>query len=140
MIDDGHTVCNHTFSHKNMSNASKEELLSELNKIENAYKEKTGCEMPKYYRPPEGRFSKKNIEILSEAGYMRIFWSFAYADWDNNSQPNKEKALNKLKDNLHNGEIMLLHPTSSTNAAILSDFIRYAKSEGFRFASLDELR
>jgi len=140
MADEGHLVCNHTFSHKNMCNADKSTLLSELERLEALYKEKTGYPMPKYYRPPEGKFSRENLTALKEAGYTTVFWSFAYADWDNDKQPNTEKSLKKLKDNLHNGEIMLLHPTSATNAAILRDFIKYAKEEGFRFASLDELK
>ena len=140
MIEEGHLVCNHTYSHKNMSNANDEELMLELKKLENIYKQKTGKNMLKYYRPPEGRFSRDNLAALSKAGYKTIFWSFAYADWDNNNQPSRENALKKLTDNLHNGEIMLLHPTSSTNTAILKEFINYAKNEGFRFASLEELK
>ena len=140
MSEEGHLVCNHTYSHKNMSCVNKDSLLNELSKLEEAYQKNIGKTMPKYYRPPEGRFSKENLEVLSSLGYKTIFWSFAYADWDNNKQPEKTNALKKLKDNLHNGEIMLLHPTSKTNAEILEDFINYAQSEGFRFASLDELK
>lgn len=140
MASEGHLVCNHTYSHKNMTNVKSEELLAELKKLEDEYEKSTGCKLAKYYRPPEGRFSEDNLKALSDAGYKTIFWSFAYADWNNDSQLDKNSALKKLCDNLHNGEIMLLHPTSSTNAEILSDFIKYAKSEGFRFASLDELK
>jgi peptidoglycan-N-acetylmuramic acid deacetylase len=68
-----------------------------------------------------------------------VFWSFAYADWDNNKQMSKEKARNKILDNIHNGEIMLLHPTSSTNAEILQEIIQELKRQGYRFGSLDEL-
>lgn len=139
MANEGHLVCNHTYSHKSMTSMNEEELLSELKKLEDTYTEKTGLTMPKYYRPPEGKFSKESLETISKAGYKTIFWSFAYADWDNNKQPSQEKALQKLKDNLHNGEIMLLHPTSSVNAEILSEFIKFAKSEGFKFAGIDEL-
>ena len=74
-----------------------------------------------------------------EAGYSTVFWSFAYADWDNNHQIEPRKAKARICNHIHNGEIMLLHPTSTTNAAILSDVIRFAKSEGFRFGTLDEL-
>ena len=64
---------------------------------------------------------------------------FAYADWDNNNQPSKEAALKKILDNTHNGEIMLLHPTSATNAAILADVIDSLRADGYRFGTLDEL-
>ena len=44
-----------------------------------------------------------------------------------------------ILQNLHNGEVMLLHPTSSTNAAILSDVIHTLKEQGYRFGTLNEL-
>jgi peptidoglycan-N-acetylmuramic acid deacetylase len=95
--------------------------------------------MAKYYRPPEGRFDRSSMQYAKELGYKTVFWSFAYADWDNSSQMSAEKAKNKILSNIHNGEIMLLHPTSATNAQILGDVIRELKAQGFRFGSLDEL-
>ena len=139
MAEEGHTVCNHTVRHKNMAAASDEALLSELHELETLYTEKTGYQMASYYRPPEGRFSKQNLVCAKENGYQTIFWSFAYPDWDNHKQMSAEKAKKIILDNLHNGEVMLLHPTSDTNAAILGDVIRELKAQGFRFGSLDEL-
>ena len=69
-----------------------------------------------------------------------MFWSFAYADWDNDHQMSVERAEKKILDNAHNGEIMLLHPTSATNAAVLGKVIRALRAEGYRFATLDELK
>ena len=68
-----------------------------------------------------------------------MFWSFAYADWDNGSQPNEDAALKKILDNIHNGEIMLLHPTSATNAKIMKKLITELKAQGYRFATLREI-
>ena len=92
-----------------------------------------------YYRPPEGRFTRENLMCAEENGYKTIFWSFAYPDWDNDRQIPPEKAKEIILDNLHNGEVMLLHPTSETNAAILGDVIRELKAQGYRFGTLDEL-
>ena len=139
MAEEGHAVCNHTVRHKNMAAASDEALLSELHELERLYTEKTGYQMASYYRPPEGRFSRQNLACAKENGYQTIFWSFAYPDWDNNKQMSSEKAKKIILDNLHNGEVMLLHPTSSTNAAILGDVIKELKAQGFRFGTLDEL-
>ena len=50
-----------------------------------------------------------------------------------------EKAKGIILENLHNGEVMLLHPTSETNVQVLADIIREAKNQGYRFATLDEL-
>ncbi len=139
MKEEGHLVCNHTVRHRDMSGASEEELLEELKALEAQYKALTGEEMPKYYRPPEGKFSRSNLEALQRNGYKTVFWSFAYPDWDNQKQMSAEKAKRIILDNLHNGEIMLLHPTSAVNAEILGDVIREAKSLGYRFGTLDEL-
>ncbi len=140
MAEEGHTVCNHTCSHKDMTKVgSIEEFRTELTALEDIYKECTGKEMAKYYRPPEGRFDKKTLEWANELGYKTIFWSLAYADWDNNKQPSPEEAMKKLTDNIHNGAVILLHPTSATNAQILGEFIRDLKAEGYRFGTLDEL-
>ncbi len=140
MIDSGHTIANHTFKHKDMTKiTSKEAFLKELFLLEKLYKNTFGEEMPKYYRPPEGKFNEDNLKWAKEAGYKTIMWSFAYADWDNEKQPTKEYAYKKIIDNVHNGEVMLLHPTSKTNADILKDVIVELKNQGFRFGTLDEL-
>ena len=139
MIDEGHTVANHTARHKDMSQYSNQAFLAELQTLEALYQEKTGQEMPKYYRPPEGVFSLENLVCAAKNGYKTIFWSFAYPDWDNNKQMSPEKAKKIILDNLHNGEVMLLHPTSDTNASILADVIREARTQGYRFGTLDEL-
>lgn len=140
MDAEGHFVCNHTATHKNMSQITdKAAFLAELKRLEKDCRE-IGVECKKFYRPPEGAFSLDNLKWASEAGYKTLFWSFAYADWDNEKQMAPDAALKKVLDGAHNGEILLLHPTSATNAAILGDLIDKLRGEGFRFALPDELK
>lgn len=140
MIDEGHTVANHTAKHRDVSRIeSKDELQAELSALETLFKEKTGKDMPKYFRAPEGKFSTQSMKYAHELGYKTIFWSFAYADWDNNNQMSAEAAKAKIMANIHNGAILLLHPTSATNAQILAEVIRELKGQGFRFGTMDEL-
>ncbi len=139
MKEEGHTVCNHTMHHKNMSRLDEEAFLKELRDLETLYRERIGGEMAPFYRPPEGRFSKRNLEVASQNGYKTIFWSFAYADWDNNKQMSPERAKEMILSNVHNGAVLLLHPTSNTNAAVLEDVIVTLKAEGYRFGKLEEL-
>lgn len=140
MVEEGHTVCNHTAKHKDMTKTTtKEDFASELEAMERIYKDKTGYDMAKFYRPPEGKLSEQNLAWADELGYKTILWSYAYADWDNNNQMNSEKAVAKLIEGTHNGEVLLLHPTSSTNAEILERLIKEWKSMGYRFGTLDEL-
>jgi len=140
MVNEGHTVCNHTSNHADITKfKSKEEFKNELNKLEALYLETTGKSMEKYFRPPEGKFNKRSMQYANELGYKTIFWSFAYADWDNGNQMSESAAKEKIFANTHNGEIMLLHPTSATNASIMKDVICKLKDEGYTFGTLDQL-
>ena len=140
MAAEGHTVCNHTNRHLDMTSVQGiEAFKAELLALEDIYREYTGEEMAKYYRPPEGRFNETSMRYAYELGYKTIFWSFAYADWDNQKQMSAEAAKRKIMDNIHNGAVILLHPTSKTNADILGDVIRELKGQGFRFGELSEL-
>lgn len=139
MTDEGHHVCNHTMRHKDMTKVGREEFATELNGLADSYRNLTGREMPKYYRPPEGKYSEENLIWAKELGYKTVFWSFAYADWDNGAQPELTRAKKKITENLHNGAVLLLHPTSKTNALLLPELIREWKAEGYRFGTLDEL-
>ena len=140
MINEGHLVCNHTASHKDMTKcASLEEFRAELESLEKIYFDATGMRLSRYYRPPEGKFDEASLRYAKELGYKTVFWSFAYADWDNDRQMSPDQAKKKILTHAHNGEVMLLHPTSATNAAILRDVIQALKQEGYRFGTLDEL-
>jgi len=140
LIAEGHEVCNHTAKHPNMAKITDKELFAEnLAKLETLYKEKTGQDMAKYYRPPSGTFSELNMRHAQELGYKTVFWSMAYADWDNNKQPCPDASFARIMQHTHNGMILLLHPTSATNAAILDRLISAWKAEGYRFGTMAEL-
>ena len=140
MNSEGHLVCNHTAHHKDMSKIYEKDVFnSELDILSDAYTSLTGSPIAKYYRPPEGRFNENNLKTVQELGYQTVFWSFAYADWDNNSQPSPEYARKKILENIHDGAVILLHPTSTTNAAILGEVIDGIRAMGYEFGTLDEI-
>ncbi len=139
MAEEGHLVCNHTLHHKNMAGCTGEVFRAETAGLETLYHEKTGKMMAPYFRPPEGRYDATMLSCAQAAGYKTIFWSFAYADWDNDKQPTADAARKKIVENTHNGAVILLHPTSATNAAILKELIAAWRAMGYRFGTLDEL-
>ena len=140
MVQEGHIVGNHTMHHPDMSKLSEKEAFSkELTALENLFKEVTGKELPKYYRPPQGTYSEENLKMAQELGYKTVFWSLAYVDWQNDRQPTAEYAFGKLIPRPHNGAVVLLHSTSETNAQILDELLTKWENLGYRFASLEEL-
>ena len=140
MAEEGHTVGNHTMHHPDMSKLKdKEAFAKELQDLEELYREKTGEQLPKYYRPPQGIYSEENLKMAKELGYKTVFWSLAYVDWNNDSQPTREQAFAKLLPRIHPGAVVLLHSTSQTNAEILDELLTKWAQMGYRFGTLDEL-
>lgn len=139
MVAEGHIVGNHSVSHPNMSDLSNEQILAELNGCAAYYKELTGQEMPKYFRPPEGVYSIRSLEQTKAAGYKNIFWSFAYNDWDPANQPGTQAAYDMVMNNYHNGSIMLLHAVSQSNTEALDQILKDLKAKGYVFQTLDQL-
>ena len=138
--DAGHTVGNHTMTHPDMSGIStKEAFQKQLEDVEALYKDATGNEMTKFYRPPQGIYSTDNLQMAKDLGYSTFFWSLAYVDWYQDKQPSKEEAFQKLLGRIHPGAIVLLHSTSSTNAEILDELLTKWKEMGYTFGTLEEL-
>ena len=137
MIKEGHIVGNHTVNHYSMPDITDEKIKEEVMNLHSALYEKFGYEM-KYIRPPKGEFSERTLSVCKSLGYKTVMWSFAYDDWDTKKQGKQQYAKDKILDNVHNGEIILLHSTSSDNCEILSVVIKEIKTQGYEFKSLND--
>jgi len=133
-------VGNHTMHHPDMSKLTDKAAFSrELTDLEDLYREITGMEPEKYYRPPQGLYSEENLIMAKELGYKTVFWSLAYADWNNDAQPTREQALEKLLPRMHNGAVVLLHSTSRTNSEILDEVLTEWGKMGYTFGKISQL-
>ena len=140
MEAEGHIVGNHTMHHPDMSAIADEEAFkSEISELEDTYRNAVGKEIPKFYRPPQGKYSEANLQQASRLGYTTLFWSLAYVDWLENDQPDETESINLLNKRIHPGAIVLLHSTSKTNSRILGELIDGWKSKGYEFRSVSEL-
>lgn len=140
MEAEGHIVGNHTMHHPDMSAIADEEAFKkEITELEDTYKAVVGKEIPKFYRPPQGKYSEANLEQASRLGYTTLFWSLAYVDWLENDQPDETESINLLNKRIHPGAIVLLHSTSKTNSKILAQLIDGWKEQGYEFRSVSEL-
>lgn len=135
MINEGHVIGNHSTSHpeKGMPSLSLAQQKADIMELHNYVKDKFGYEMY-LFRYPAGIYSEQSLALVDSIGYRSVFWSFAYADWDPNKQPNEDESLEKLTSKLHPGAIYLLHAVSKTNTNNLSKFIENAQSRGYEFA------
>lgn len=139
MVADGHFVGNHTYHHLDMSSiASKESFEKEMRDVENLFKEITGTELARFYRPPQGKYNTNNLKMAKELGYHTFFWSLAYVDWYQDKQPTREEAFKKLVGRIHPGAIVLLHSTSKTNGEILDELLTRWEEMGYTFRTLED--
>lgn len=140
MVEEGHAVGNHTYHHPDMSSISDMESFgNEVNDVAQLFREITGQELSPYYRPPQGKCNVKNLEMAEELGYYTIFWSLAYVDWNQDNQPSREEAFDKLTTRVHPGAVVLLHNTSNTNGEILDELLTRWEDMGYSFRPLSEL-
>ena len=140
MAQEGHIVGNHTFHHPDMSAiADQAAFQKELDSLAQLYRQTTGRTMPRYYRPPQGKYNLENLKQAQALGYQTVFWSLAYVDWYVDDQPTPDQAFAKLLPRIHSGAIVLLHATSRTNAEILDELLTRWEDMGYTFASLDQL-
>jgi len=132
MIDDGHTIGNHTYYHSSLPKVSEEKAFANVQKQHEYVKEKFNIDM-NLFRFPMGEFSNKTLKMVEDMGYKSMFWSFAYKDWEIKQQTSNAASLEALKNGLHQGAIYLLHSVSKVNSEILGDFIDYVISQGYTF-------
>ena len=138
MIEEGHIVGNHSYHHPDMSQMGKEEFSKELGELEALYEQVAGTPMAKYYRPPQGKYSKSSLQFAKDLGYRTVFWSLAYVDWNQDSQPTHEEAFDKLLKRVHPGAVVLLHNTSKTNGEILDELLTKWEEMGYTFRPLSD--
>lgn len=140
MVNEGHLVCNHSARHPSMPSIIDEaKFKKEFTDVEDAYTKVTGKNMPKYFRPPMGKYSELSLYTTKKLGYKTIFWTFAYADWEPYRQPSHEFAINKIMSKTHNGSILLLHAVSKTNSDIMDELLTRFEKEGYKIETLDQL-
>ena len=140
MVEEGHLVGNHTYHHPEMSKiGDMASFQQEIGAVEEKFRQITGQDMPKYYRPPQGKFNESNLKMAQELGYQTIFWSLAYVDWYTDKQPTQEEAYQKLLPRIHPGAIVLLHVTSQTNGEIMDELLTKWEEQGYTFGALDQL-
>lgn len=137
IVEKGHILGSHTWTHKNLAKLGSEAFTDEIMKWHNHALELTG-QKGKYLRPPEGVFTRQTLKATRELGYQTVFWSIAILDW--NPMPNPEEVVSGVVGQLHPGAIILLHGNSKDVTAKLDAMMTAVKDKGYRFVSLDEIQ
>lgn len=137
MIKEGHIVGNHSSTHPSFAEISREQMIKEIEETENYLREGFGYSA-KYFRFPAGEYTENALDAVKSMGYMSVFWSVAYDDWQTDNVRGKAYAVEKVMSRLHPGAVILLHSVSRDNADALGEIIDKARAEGYVFKSLTE--
>lgn len=137
MVNEGHTVGNHSVYHKNFTSISDNEIIHEVKDLEKSFNDEFGYGMI-FVRPPMGEYNERVLKVCSELGYYSVFWSFAYDDWYKDRTRGEAYARKIITENLHPGAIILLHAVSVDNARALEAVINDARAMGYTFGKLEE--
>lgn len=139
MVEDGHIIGNHSYYHPDFTTMDKSTIAKELQKLDEAVANITRQKTTVYVRPPRGTFNEKTLKWIEELGYIHMFWSVAFKDWEVNKQRGWQYAYDQLMEQIHPGAIILLHTVSKDNAEALEKAIIDLKKRGYHFKSLDDL-
>jgi peptidoglycan-N-acetylmuramic acid deacetylase len=138
LVEDGHFVANHSMSHKDFTTMTDEQVRKEITDFEALFKEITGQEVGKVFRFPYGSYNLHLLDVVASMGYSSAFWSTAMKDWEPRANGWKD-AYNDIMNNLHEGNIVLLHQASQENIDALDEVIKAIKKEGYEFGTVDEI-
>lgn len=139
MVDENHIIGNHSYHHPDFSILTKTAMKEELDTLEAAVAKVSDQQQLKYVRPPKGVFNEQTLKWSNDLGYIHVFWSLAFADWNTDKQKGWEYAYDQVMEQMHPGAVILLHAVSSDNAEALSHLIKELRKQGYSFKSLDDL-
>lgn len=139
MIEEGHVIGNHTYSHPDLRNLSPLEMYEEeVVPTSTLIGDITGY-YPILLRPPYGAIEDEAILFLGEKGWRIINWSIDTFDWDR-EQNSSEEILEKIEAYHHEGAIILMHDGGSRSTLeVLPHLIMSLKREGYCFCTVDRL-
>ena len=138
VIEAGHEVGNHTFTHPHLANLNEQAIMDEIGKCEDALEEL--CEYrPHLLRTPQGALTASLERCLAEDDYILVLWSLDTRDWDNKSTACITRAV---LDRVHSGDIILMHDFIGHNSKTpeaLEKIIPILLSQGYEFVTVSTL-
>lgn len=136
IVNDGHTIGNHTYSHSNGTGFMKtSDLIVELQKTNAIIKKISGLDV-KFFRPPFGVTNPRLKRALKNVDLQSIAWSIR--SLDTTSKP-KELILNSISKRLTKGDVVLLHDTSNKSVEILEQLLLFLKQNKMKSVTVATL-
>lgn len=132
IIQNGHSVGNHTFNHLNGWKTATLGYLENVRLCEGLVQQQATNKQP-LFRPPYGKIKKSQAEKLLAKGYKIIMWEVLSADFDATVSP--EKCLKNVLKNIHPGSIVVFHDSTKAYKNLeyaLPQTLQFLNQHGFK--------
>jgi peptidoglycan-N-acetylglucosamine deacetylase len=129
ILNDGHSIGNHTFNHLNGWKTSTDKYLENSNQWSVVSGQNTNC---KLFRPPYGKITPFQTSKIQKLGYKIIMWDVLSADFDQQISP--EKCLENVISNVNSGSIIVFHDSVKAFRNLeyaLPKTLQFLKENGF---------
>ncbi len=134
---DGHELGNHSYSHRDFTQLTDEQIVEELGRTETLVKRLTGRSTKPYFRPPFGARDGRTLEVAAKAGYRSVYWTLDSGDWL--AGATADKVAKRVLDNVGNGYIVVLHASSRPTAQALPRLLAGLKAKGFKVVTVSQV-
>ena len=133
--DAGHTIANHSDTHKAFSKCSREEIRKEIVNC-NEKLEKIIGEKITLVRAPSGDYTRESLEVAESLGMQTIQWNCDSLDY---TKISVEEIVNRVVNSTQNGAIILFHNGVENTAEALDRVLTKLEKQGYSFVSVNDL-
>ena len=133
--DAGHTIANHSDTHKAFSKCSREEIRKEIVDCNEKLEKITGDKVT-LVRAPSGDYTKESLEVADSLGMQTIQWNCDSLDY---TKISVEEIVNRVVKGTQNGSIILFHNGVENTAEALDRILTELKKQGYSFVSVNSL-
>ena len=130
ILEENHSVGNHTFSHLNGWKTPNTNYLKDIQQADDLIKSRL-------FRPPYGKISSKQANVLRKEGFSIIMWDVLSADFDNSIS--NEKCFNNVINNAENGSIIVFHDSIKAQTRlkyVLPKVLEYYSKQDYAFKAI----
>ncbi len=135
LSDAGHTIANHSDTHKMFSVSTHREVKEELLNCNEKLEGITGKKVT-LARAPSGDYDNKSIEICKELGMTMIQWNVDSLDY---TKLSVDEIVERVVSQVANGSILLFHNGVENTAPALEKILTKLSKEGYSFVSVEDL-
>ncbi|WP_018659118.1 polysaccharide deacetylase family protein [Allofustis seminis] len=133
VIENGHEVGEHSWTHRDFTTLDAASIQQEFDQSDAAF-HKVSPWTPTLFRPPYGAYNDAVSQAIGERHI--VLWSIDTLDWQSH---NPQAILEHVKNNLHDGAIILMHDVHDTSVPGLALVLEYLQSQGYEMVTVSEL-